>query len=97
MALPSGVTIELTTPGGVLTRRFSDGAATMRICVGHLDAERDGLLVEMRAGHEPVPWAGRESRAEALESIRTRKGLTDDDRERLLRHVARTAYYEGAG
>lgn len=86
--------MELITPGGVLTRQFADGAATMRVCLGLLDQSDDGLLLEMRQDRDPVPWESRRARDEALDAIARRGDLTDDEREGLLRHVRRTPYYE---
>ena len=92
--IPERFVIQYVLPGGVALRPFEDGAATMRIGLGHIDSPDDGLLREMETGAEPVPWESLAVRDEATEALRRRTGLDEDLRQRILLHVARTPYYE---
>lgn len=84
---------EYTTPGGLATRTFSDGAATMRVCLGHIDNADDGLIAEMDSGREAMPWANLETKLAAIATIMRRTDLADDLRERLIQHIRRTPYF----
>lgn len=87
------VTVTLVSPSGVCTRIYSDGAATMRVCLGHIRHEEDGLLVEMSSGHEPIPWASAEVRNDAMRLVKERKDLDDEARGPLLEWIQATPYY----
>jgi len=91
----SSLSIEYTTPGGTATRTFSDGAATMRVCLGHIHHADDGLLAEMDLGREPIPWESPSTRQAAIEAVGRRGDLDPELRDRLVRHIRRTPYYEG--
>ncbi|MCC5957691.1 MAG: hypothetical protein JJU07_16445 [Natronohydrobacter sp.] len=87
------MTVCLVTPGGVVVKPFADGThLTMRSCLGYLQAE-DAVLAEMRAGHDPVPWASEAARYEAMASIRERGDLDEGTRADLLAWVGGTPYY----
>lgn len=91
----STIVIVLVTPGGVGTRWFADGAADMRVTMGHVE-HPDGLLAEARSSREPTPWESRATRDEALERIAARKDLSDEERALLLAHVRRTPRYDAS-
>lgn len=88
------VTCTLVRPGGVVTKAFADGAATMRICLGYLHDPDDGLLAEMKAKHDPVPWASKAVRDEAVQVVSVRADLRDDIRDQVLIWIAATPYFE---
>ena len=94
MAEDPYLTVMLVTPGGVVTRPFADGHLTMRTCVGHIHDREDGLIAELEAGREPVPWESVEVRDDAIFAVETRLDVDDPLRERLLEHVRATPYYE---
>ena len=62
--------------------------------LGDLRAEADRFANGQATGAEPVPYASRKIRDEQAECIRKAQGLTEDDRARLLAHVARTPYLQ---
>tara|TARA_R110002074_G_scaffold49179_4_gene125539 strand:+ start:693 stop:968 length:276 start_codon:yes stop_codon:yes gene_type:complete len=86
--------ITLVRPGGVATKTFADGAETMRICLGYLHDPDDGILAEMKAEHDPVPWQSAEVRDEAILAVEARGDLDDETRARLLEWIAATPYFE---
>lgn len=92
----SDVRVTLVRPGGVATKTFADGAAAMRICLGYLHDPDDGLLAEMKAKHEPVPWASRAVRDEAVQAVSMRTDLKDEVKAEVLEWMARTPYFEDA-
>lgn len=81
-------------PGGVATKTFADGAETMRICLGYLHDPDDGILAEMKAEHDPVPWQSAKVRDEAILAVEARGDLDDETRARLLEWIAATPYFE---
>lgn len=91
------LTVEFTSPGGLAVRAFADGAALVRVCAGHLDAE-DGLLAEARSGAEPAPWASRRAREEAISELRRRARKAEGGERsglvQALEHVRRTPFFE---
>lgn len=52
------------------------------------------LRLEAAAGTDPIPYASRELRDKQAESIKTDEDLLEDQRARLLAHIARTPYLE---
>jgi hypothetical protein len=92
---PLRIVTEYTTPGGIATRVFSDGGATMRVCLGQIRNRDDGLLAEMDSGGDPVPWESLAVKREAIEAVQRRGDLDPAVRDRLTRHIRRTPYYEG--
>jgi hypothetical protein len=88
------VQVCVVLPSGVATLPFEGGAITCRVTVGHLDAPATGLIAEMDAGGDPVPWRSALVRDEALWSIETRIGLDEDVRRRLMAHVRRTPWFD---
>lgn len=92
----SDVRVTLVRPGGVATKTFADGAATMRLCLGYLHDPDDGLLAEMQAKHDPVPWASKAVRDEASQAVETRSDLKVETRSQLLDWIATTPYFEDA-
>ncbi len=84
----------LVRPGGVATKNFADGSATMRLCLGYLHDPDDGLLAEMKAQHDPVPWQSCEVRDEAMNAVEARGDLDDETRQALLDWIAGTPYFE---
>lgn len=90
------VRVTLVRPGGVSVQTFADGAVCMQICLGYLHDPDDGLLAEMMAKHEPVPWASIAVRNEVVWSIKSRKDLKDDTRSDLLDWIAGTPYFESS-
>lgn len=86
--------ITFVRPGGVATQTFADGAETMRICLGYLHDPDDGVLAEMKAEHDPVPWQSAQVRDDAIIAIETRGDLDDETRARLLKWIAETPYFE---
>ena len=86
-------TVMFISPGGVVTRPFADGHATMRSCLGHLEAD-DGVLKEMTARSEPIPWESEKIRDNAVRSIERRGDLAEDVRAELLEWVSASPYYE---
>lgn len=88
--------ITFVRPGGVATRAFADGAETMRICLGYLHDPDDGLLAEMNAKHDPVPWQSAKVRDEAIWAVERRQDLDEKTRARLLDWIAATPYFEDA-
>ena len=88
------VQVCVVLPSGVATLPFDGGAITGRVTVGHLDAPCTGLIAELDAGCDPVPWRSAGVRDEALWSIETRIGLDDDVRQRLLDHVRGTPWFD---
>lgn len=88
--------ITFVRPGGVATQTFADGAATMRICLGYLHDPDDGVLAEMKAKHDPVPWQSAKVRDEALWAVERRQDLDEKTRARLLEWIAATPYFEDA-
>ncbi len=81
-------------PGGVATKTFADGAETMRICLGYLHDPDDGVIAEMHAKHDPVPWQSAKIRDEAIWSVEMRGDLGEETRARLLAWIKDTPYYE---
>lgn len=98
--VPGGVTVTFVSPGGIAVKPFAEGYLTMRVGLGHVEAEDGGLMAEAALGRQPVPWASREVRDEAIAELRRRaKAAEGEERAtlvRLLEHVRRTPYYEGA-
>jgi hypothetical protein len=92
----SDVRVTLVRPGGVATKTFADGAAAMRVCLGYIHDPDDGILAEMKAKHEPVPWASAAVREEASQAVSVRTDLKDDLRGQLLAWIAATPYFEGS-
>lgn len=90
------VRVTLVRPGGVSVQTFADGAACMRICLGYLHDPDDGLLAEMKAEQDPVPWASAGLRDEAAQAVSVRADLKDDVRGQLLAWIAATPYFEDA-
>ena len=88
------VRVTLVRPGGVATKTFADGSAAMRICLGYLHDPDDGLLAEMKAKHDPVPWASKAVRDEATWSVETRSDLKPKVQVELLEWIACTPYFE---
>lgn len=88
------VRVTLVRPGGVATKTFADGSAAMRICLGYLHDPDDGLLAEMKAEHDPVPWASRAVRDEAEEAVSVRADLKSETQAELLEWIASTPYFE---
>ena len=88
------ITVAYVTPGGVLSRNYSDGAATMRICLGHVYHPDDGLLVEMNDFQEPVPWENAAAKAKAIGSLERRADFTDSQKAELIKHIKSTPHYE---
>lgn len=86
--------ITFVRPGGVATQTFADGAATMRICLGYLHDPDDGVLAEIKAGHDPVPWQSAKVRDEAIEAVEVRRDLDDEVRFQLLEWIEATPYFE---
>ena len=89
------VEVVIVLPSGVATLTFDGGAITCRVTLGHLDAPVTGLIAELRAGAEPVPWRSAQVRDEALWSIETRIGLDQEIRQELMDHVRKTPWFEG--
>ena len=83
-------------PGGVATKTFADGAETMRICLGYLHDPDDGVLAEMKAKHDPVPWQSAKVRDEAILMVETRGDLNEEKRAELLEWIAATPYFADA-
>lgn len=81
-------------PSGVATLPFDGGAITCRVTLGHINAPDTGLLEEIRAKAEPVPWRNTDTRDEAISAIETRGDLDETMREKLLTHIRQTAWYE---
>jgi len=88
--------ITFVRPGGVATKVFADGAVTMRVCLGYLHDPDDGVLAEMNARHEPVPWQSAGVRDEAIGAVERRIDLDDETRFRLLEWITATPYFEDA-
>lgn len=88
--------ITFVRPGGVATKVFADGAETMRVCLGYLHDPDDGVLAEMKAGHDPVPWQSAKVRDAAIMAVEARADLDDETRARLLEWIAATPYFEDA-
>lgn len=88
--------ITLVRPGGVATVVFANGAVTQRLCLGYLHDPDDGVLAEMKAPHDPVPWASESVRDEAMQAVSARKDLDDETRTQLLEWIAATPYFEDA-
>lgn len=88
------IQVQYVTPGGVLTRKFADGAATMRICLGQVYHPDDGLLVEMDDFCEPVPWENLAAKEEAIKSVLARSDFTADQKADLVKHIKSTPHYE---
>lgn len=86
--------ITFVRPGGVVTQTFADGAATMRICLGYLHDPDDGVLAEMKAKHDPVPWQSAQVRDDATMAVEIRADLDDETRAALLEWIAATPYFE---
>lgn len=86
--------ITFVRPGGVATQIFADGAETMRICLGYLHDPDDGLLAEMNAKHDPVPWQSAQVRGDAMMAIEMRADLSEETRATLLEWIAVTPYFE---
>ena len=64
--------------------------------LGDLRAEADRFANGQATGAEPVPYASRKIRDEQAECIKKEKDLPEDERARLLAHVARTPYLQSA-
>lgn len=90
------VHVTIVRAGGVATVKFADGYETMRVALGYLHDPADGLVAEMDAGREPVPWQSARVRDEATFSVETRLDLDDETRGRLLEWIAATPYFEDA-
>ena len=90
----SVIHVEYVTPGGVLTRKFADGAATMRICLGHIYHPDDGLLIEMDDFYEPVPWENLEAKEDAIQSALSRMDIMAEQKADLVKHIKSTPHYE---
>jgi len=88
------VRVTLVRPGGVATKTFADGSAAMRVCLGYLHDPDDGVLAEMKAKYDPVPWASKAVRDEALQAVSVRADLKSDIRDQLLAWIAATSYFE---
>jgi len=86
--------ITFVRPGGVATRIFADGAETMRICLGYLHDPDDGVLAEMKAKHDPVPWQSAQVRDESMRAVGARADLDDETQAQLLEWIAATPYFE---
>ena len=86
--------ITFVRPGGVATQSFADGAETMRICLGYLHDPDDGVLAEMKAEHDPVPWQSAQVRDGAIMTVQTRADLDDETRAQLLDWIKATPYFE---
>lgn len=76
----------------------SDGAPSFayhhaaRKAATALDPSLADLGAEAAAGASPIPYESRELRDAQAERIRTEKVLSEDERARLLAHVAQTPY-----
>lgn len=68
----------------------------MRICLGYLHDPDDGVLAEMKAKHDPVPWQSSKVREEATWSVETWGDLDEETRAKLLVWIAATPYFEDA-
>ncbi|MGH1414795.1 MAG: hypothetical protein ACRBB0_15005 [Pelagimonas sp.] len=86
--------ITLVRPGGVATQTFADGAETMRISLGYLHDPDDGVLAEMQANHDPVPWQSAQVRDEAISAVEARGDLDEQTRAALLDWIKETPYFE---
>ncbi len=86
--------INLVRPGGVATVAFADGGETMRICLGYLHDPDDGLLAEMTANRDPVPWQSAKVRDEAIGAVERRRDLDDETRTQLVEWIVATPYFE---
>ena len=64
--------------------------------LGDLRAEAARFAGGQATGAEPVPYASRELRDKQAECIKKEKDLPEDERARLLAHVARTPYLQTA-
>jgi prepilin-type processing-associated H-X9-DG protein len=90
------VRVTIVRPGGTATVGYADGHETMRVATGYLHDPHDGLIAEMQAGREPVPWKSEAIRDEALWTVEIRLGLDDETRRGLLDWIAGTAYFVDA-
>ena len=96
---PGRILIAFVSPSGAMAVPVHDGAVACRTfkagCVLHVDAPGDGLIAEMEAGRQPLPWYNAEQRHDALLQIRDhRPDLDDDLRERLAAWIEATPWYE---
>ena len=95
---PEGITVTYVSPGGVACRPFADGYLTMRVCLGHIQHGEDGLQTEVARRRDPVPWASKKVRKEAIAELGRRvegaEGVDQAGLVRLLEHVRRTPYYD---
>ena len=62
--------------------------------LANLRAEAARFAGGQATGAEPVPYASRELRDKQAECIKKEKDLPEDERARLLAHVARTPYLQ---
>lgn len=94
MSNDKDVTFILVRPGGVVTKPFADGAITQRIGLGYMHDPDDGVISEMKAGREPVPWQSAEVRDEAVLAVKARRDLDEETCAKLLKWIAATPYFE---
>jgi hypothetical protein len=92
--IPGAIQITYVSPGGLALKLFDEGYVLMRVVLGHLENSEDGLLAEYAEDREPVPWASKAVRDEALASVRGHSALDEDTRRNLVRYVLQTPYYE---
>ena len=64
--------------------------------LGNLRAEAARCASGQATGAEPIPYESRKIRDEQAERIKNAEDLPEDDRARLLAHVARTPYLQTA-
>ena len=89
--------VTLVEPSGVMSVPVQGGRSSFRQrthtwgSVVHLDEDPSGLLLEMRSGARPVPWASAKQRDLALLQLAfDRPDLDDALRGELIEHVRAT-------
>lgn len=85
--------INFINPCGVGTIAFADGAITCRVATGYIEDPKCGLLAEMKAGGERVPWRSEAVRDEAIASIQGRSFMGEAVRQALVSWIEGTPFY----
>jgi hypothetical protein len=97
-AAPGAITITFISPAGVMAIPVDDGALTCRsFLIGsvlHLEGE-DGLLAELTAKREPIPWRNSDQRDDAIKHLREdRFDVEESRRTDLVTWIKNTGWFE---
>lgn len=91
-------------PGGVGQKQRQGGHLTARVTLGHIFAP-DGVVAEMNGelvgaafstSPDPIPWIDKATRDDAAAQVERMAGLKDDMRQALVKHIRKSAYFEGS-